>query len=126
MSPRVCDRGPRVFVRHAMHYRTTLQPPIRCQACPDVRCGLLGLWSQAPVVDPWPAHALESVARGSVTVKAEFVAVWVGHLDAVSPVGKTGRTERDQSFHLAGGIRGDQVEALPVPCVLGLDRWSVR
>ena len=57
-------------------------------------------------------------------VQAELVAVGVGKLDTVRQAGKTDRSEGDESFRLAGGVGGDQVEALPIPCLLGFDLRS--
>jgi len=66
----------------------------------------------------------EELARCSACVQAELVAVWVGQLDAVNQISKKGRTEGDQPFGLAAGVSGNQIEALPVPSLLGFDRWS--
>jgi hypothetical protein len=54
----------------------------------------------------------------SACAKAELVAVRVGQRNAVRQVAKTGRAERNKSFGLAGGISGDQIEALSIPSVL--------
>ncbi len=63
-------------------------------------------------------RVLQPVARRSMCVKAEHVAVRVCQLDVARRGGQMGRAERDQSFRLAGGVGADQVEALPVPSVL--------
>ena len=50
--------------------------------------------------------ATRTVAR-SKCAKAELVAVRVCELDVVGVAGKMGRTERDQSLRLAGGVGAD-------------------
>jgi hypothetical protein len=52
-------------------------------------------------------RVLEPVARRSICVKAELVAVRVCQLDVVGQVGTMRRAERDQSFRLASGVGAD-------------------
>ena len=90
-----------------------------CRGCASNWQGRLA--SQA---DRLPGRARSRSLYRSGCVKSELVAVRVGQLNAVRQVGKSGRTERDQSFCLAGGASGDQVEALPVPSGFAFHRRS--